>query len=610
MMPDFEIILSDSSRISKREYATSSLTHSSSYGQAYAVSLNIVGADARALEESGLLREGAVLWKVKTGFDGKLTQIAKNLTIGDTKYKAATRELTVNAYGVSWRLRNSQKSTRKLTAKTYADAALEIAKIWGVPVVIGKGAYQPFIPKEAKSGKTPTPTISTNASSSSNAAVLRACNAIIAGDLTGITSNTRNEVNWCAQLVRQVVERGLGLGAMRWALAREALRVDQNEENNGRDANDYAQAAKNLKWTTNVLEPGCLLYQENVSLPFGHISIYVGSVSGVPSVLENTTVSRGIAIPGAPKIRLTSLAAFGAYTLISTPNTPSKILPADALGGSSATVTASAPRAEQVDGGQREVIQKGKSDWNLLTELAREIGYVLTETPDGSSLYFGPGLEVGARDRLLLVLGEYQDANAGIIAPNILDFEISRQLHHIPTEVLVTGYDGRKRFVQVVSVQDLAQYHKVTLEGNTQTTPTTDALGNSSSTVTATAPVQQATNGQTVQQSAEDFANKPISSLLSGTPYTNRFVIGQTSNKGDARDRALSALALERLRLETVSIPMPGDPRFVAGGEVLVRGSEIPTRDQGLWLLRDVQGMISDSSYKMDLTLNRNVEGA
>ncbi len=567
MMPDFEIILADSKRISKREYNVSSFTHKSGFGQSYAVNITIVGQDAFDLEESGLLREGAVLWKVRAGYVGDLVQIAKNLTIADSTYKARTRELSVNAYGVSWRLRNSGKRSLKLAAKTYADAAKEIAARWGLPIMIGAGAYQPLQEAKPKSTAPRTPIISSNATTSTaNAAVLRVANQVVAGDLAGITPDTRTKTGWCAQLVRQVVERALGVGIMQWKLAQESIRVDDNEEDNGTDANDYAQAAKNLGWAKNTLEAGDIIYQQTVSLPWGHVAIYLGLVSGVPSVLENTTANRGIPVPGAPMIRVTPLSAFGAYDLISTPDTPNRT---DALGGTSKTVTASLPQAV-LEAGQRSAIQKRETDWAILTKLATEIGYVATESSDGSSLYFGPGLEVGKRERAVLVMGEY--TNPGFVNANISDFVVSRQLHSIPSEVLVTGYEAGKRFTQLVSVADLV-------------------------------------SSQTVTESVGDVADKPISSLLAGGAYKNRLVIGVTASKNDAKPRALSALALERLKLESAQIPMPANPRIIAGAEVLVKGTAIPKPNQGLWIVREVQGSITNSSYTMDLQLNRNTGG-
>jgi hypothetical protein len=601
MMPDFEIILADSKRISRREYNISSFTHKSGFGQSYAVNITIVGKDAFDLEESGLLREGAVLWKVRAGYVGDLVEVAKNLTIADSTYTAKTRELSINAYGVSWRLRNSGKRSLKLAAKTYVDAAKEIAARWGLPIMIGAGAYQPLQEAKPKSTAPRAPAISSNATTSTaNAAVLRVANQVIAGDLAGITADTRTKTGWCAQLVRQVVERALGVGKMQWKLAQESIRVDDNEEDNGTDANDYAQAAKNLGWATNALEPGNILFQQTVSLPWGHVGIYLGLVSGVPSVLENTTANRGVAVPGAPMIRVTPLSAFGAHDLISTPDTPNRT---DALGGSSKTVTASLPQAA-LEAGQRSAIQKRETDWAILTKLATEIGYVATESSDGSSLYFGPGLEVGKRDRAVLVMGEYTDTK-GFVNANISDFVISKQLHSIPTEVLVTGYEAGKRFTQLVSVSDLVSSQTVS---ETPQTKPTDALGGSGSGVTATLPTQTPTT-TTEAPNVGDVADKPISSLLSGSAYKNRLVIGVTASKNDAKPRALSALALERLKLESAQIPMPANPRIIAGAEVLVKGTAIPKPDQGLWLVREVQGNITESSYTMDLQLNRNIGG-
>jgi hypothetical protein len=441
MVPNFEIIISDSKRLRKKEFNAISITHKGSYGVAFQLGIRAVGEDALELFESGWLKKGTTIWRVRAGYDidqdlgttDDLVQIAKNLTVGDVTYKCSTKELTVNAYGVSWRLRNSSKRVASLAGKTYADCAKEVSSRWDVPIRIAGGAYK------------------------------------------------------------------------------------------------------------------ALQAQGTVANP--------------------------------------------------TPPQP----PRDAAGGALPGITA---RAAQGNSTGRTVQQKSETDWNLLAKLGREIGFVITETPDGSSLYFGEGLEIGARPRIPLILGSYT-TNGQKLEGNIQEFTVSSQLHNVPTEVLVTSIRGRTRTQQVVTVQELAEYHQVTDTPKKPTTPPRDAAGGALPGVTATAVAPTAPQATGQRRSAADFEDKPLSDLLGSTPYSNRLILTGAAT-GDARQRAINALALERLRLETGTVTMPADPKIVPGTEVIVRGDLIPKPLQGVWLVRDVSAELGSAGYSMTLTVCRN----
>lgn len=783
--PDFELLMATGDTVRRQfgvDGSVSDLEWHAGYGQAFQLSVTISGTEARTLRDKNVFRTGTVIWKAFAGFRRDLTVIARNLTIGQIGFDSDSRnaKLRVDAFGVSWRLRNSGKRTRVLKATSYAGAIEEVAALHGVTVRIGANAYQPV--KEAKKDQTPgtnsvTPTIETSSTvnlPAANQAVIAEALRKAAGDDAGLDHNSRNVPEWCASFVRQVVERALGL-ENRWELSAEAYRQDVSHENNGKDANDYASAARALGWVVRDLIPGCILYAEGVSLPRGHIAIYVGLVSGVPSVLENTTQNRGIPVFGSGPVRLTPLSSWDTITLVSSPARPVKGTEtgqANATGpnvvkGFSSDGVTGVSKSSGVAQGRKPVIQKNEDDWSFLEGLARQIGYVIAETPDGGALYCGPGLEVGNRDRFYLVHGLFSTDGASIPA-NVESFSTTQTLHGIPTEMLITGWEGRQRFEILVSTDDLAARHKVKLPPAESDEPTSTNSSSSTSTskpvTTLNAPsrntswqgelerltggkndlyyaartiiflessdnplavgglnrngtrdyglfqlnsagqgagmtedqmldfstnlrvglepirrvvqkyprlkglelvlavlndgpsggaghrsiiinnldvasaYQVVTKGKSagssapsnvvdgfapvgvtgVQKSnaapitsdtldalgAENFADKPIRGLIDVLDG-RRAVLGDATNPRDARERALDALALERLRLVEANVSMPGEPRITVGSEVIVAGSRIPKPDAGLYVVMKSSGSIG-SNFLTQLTLNRN----
>jgi hypothetical protein len=141
--------------------------------------------------------------------------------------------------------------------------------------------------------------------------VLAAAMFVVAGDPKGLSQTTQREPNYCAQLVREVIERALG----QWPTAVEALRL-ANRRGRVRWATDYLDAAKQLNLTHNEApRPGDVLYwaYQAGGLNYGHTGIFLGAVNGIPSVLENTNAKRGKSplFPQSP-VRVTALSEMGA----------------------------------------------------------------------------------------------------------------------------------------------------------------------------------------------------------------------------------------------------------------------------------------------------------
>lgn len=652
--PDFEVYLSSGQRLTKTEFASSSLSYTSAYGQAAQYTLSIVGDDAARLEASKLLSEGVVMREVKAGYrDDELVLLGRNLLIWESQFEAdevGGDQLTVTAYGCSQYVRQSGQRTEVLVSKTYAEAAKEVAARWGLPIRIGAGAYRAIPEKSAAQTASSVPDLPPipnggilTASSLANTQVLGMARRVAQGSDIGLDDAAKFKPNWCAWLVRQVVEKAIG---GRWAVSQDVYAVTQyNDDVDGTNANDYAQSSRRLKLDhPGPPQPGDILFAEGVSLPWGHIGIFLGEYNGVPSVLENTRANRGVGCYGATsRARVTPLANWDAVTLIaravkppaSTVGTSAAAAPKPAgdassgLGGKGVTATSkpgTAPRGDSKP--RRMVMQENESDWDFLTKIGREIGYIVSETDFGDELYFGPGLEIGARDRYLLVRGEYSVDGVDIPA-NISGLTAKRSLYGIPAELVVTGWENGKKFALVISPEDLADRQKIEqpVAAQAQTpkagqptsgtpAPSGDAssgLGGTGLTATSKASSVPAAPPKTpksksVSLGQQNFASSQVATLVSGAyPTVKRRVLGGASSKLDALERGLEALALEQLRYQEVEIKVFGIPTLRAGNEVVLQGSGIPESLHGLYLVRQVGGDVSgQSGYEMSVTLNRN----
>lgn len=268
---------------------------------------------------------------------------------------------------------------------------------------------------------------------------------------------------------------------------------------------------------------------------------------------------------------------------------------------------------------RKAIYQENEDDFSFLRKLGDEIGYVLSETELGDALYFGPGLEVGSRERYILVRGEFQ-YDGGQIPANIGTIAAQRSLYGVPSEIVVTGFDGDKQFAMLISTDDLAARHKITTVQTTTTgtstaAPSGDAAaGFIDSSFTGEIASFDTGSPKTTTKKIErdanvgDFAGKLVADLLQGAyPVAKRLILGGSSSQLDARAQALESLALAQLRFQEVLIAMHGIAGIKPGHEILVLGSKIPRDLRGLYLVREVGGNVdSESGFDMQLTLARN----
>lgn len=459
--PDWTVYLSTGRAITKAEWAGSSLSYQAGYGQTAEYVLTLSGELVRELYDSGELEQGLYMREVWAGYEGELELIARDLLIWDDRYASSAEEgdtLTLTAYGCLQKLMQSGERTLKLAARTYAQAAQEVAARHGLKIRVGAGAYQP-IP------------------------------------------------------------------------ARQGGESD-------------AQA---------------------VSTPSGDLS------SGLAGARVTGSVRAAEGSQGATQTR-------------------------------------------------KAIYQEGESDYEFLSKLGREIGYVLAESDLGDELYFGPGLEVGARPRYLLVGGEYS-VDGRIIAPNVGSLEAVRTLWGIPAELVVTGVEKGQRFALLVTPDDLAERVKITAKGASSpnggmsASPKGDlSSGLAGTGITGTVRTNSA--GQAVDAqgryvrttaSAGDFASKRVAELLRAAGFAPRRVLGGASSRLDALERGLEALALEQLRFQEVTVSIYGIPSLKPGNEVILEGSRIPKALKGLYLIREVSGAQDpETGFDMKLVLNRN----
>lgn len=129
-------------------------------------------------------------------------------------------------------------------------------------------------------------------------------------------------------LTRQVAEHGLGLpdtGFYRW-VATKAEPVPHP----GYWARDAQKSMRHLGWGVALanIVPGAIVCNSRVSKPYGHIGIYMGTVTVTDAkgvrrvltdvVLENTDSSRGYRLGGA--VALTDLGRFDPDEVFVVPN--------------------------------------------------------------------------------------------------------------------------------------------------------------------------------------------------------------------------------------------------------------------------------------------------
>jgi phage protein D len=269
---------------------------------------------------------------------------------------------------------------------------------------------------------------------------------------------------------------------------------------------------------------------------------------------------------------------------------------------------------------KKDLYQSGENDWAFLEKLAKQIGYIIAETPLGNALYFGPGLEVGERTRTLLVRGQYQ-AGADRIAPLVKSISGERRIDGIPEEIVVTGIENGRRFALIVTPDDLAARHKVQLVPVKPVTPSTsqnpNQLAGSSQDVSGSA---RAANGQprdeqgrfistgTRDAGAQDFAGSQVGTLLRAAKLPGiRRVYGGATREMGAKDSALEKLALMNLRYQQTSLGLAlGVPVIVAGTEIELQGSRIPAPYAGLHLVTEDRHEINETGYFTSLETARN----
>lgn len=458
--PDWTVYLSTGRAITKAEWAGSSLSYQAGYGQTAEYVLTLSGELVRELYDSGELEQGLYMREVWAGYEGELELIARDLLIWDDRYASSAEEgdtLTLTAYGCLQKLMQSGERTLKLAARTYAQAAQEVAARHGLRIRVGPGAYRPIPQKDQDAGAPAPP-------------------AGAGGDLSS------------------------GLAGQ-----------------------------------------------------------------GVTAAAKPSEGSRAAGQP------------------------------------------------------RKAIYQEGESDYEFLSKLGREIGYVLAETDLGDELYFGPGIEVGARPRYLLVGGEYS-VEGRVIAPNVGSLEAARTLWGIPAELVVTGVEKGQRFALLVTPDDLAERVKITtLKGGASSSNGGAPQGDLSSGLAGagvTGTVRANSAGQAVDAqgryvrttaSAGDFASKRVAELLRASGFAPRRVLGGASSRLDALERGLEALALEQLRFQEVAITIYGIPSLKPGLEVILEGSRIPKALKGLYLVREVSGAQDpEAGFDMKLVLNRN----
>jgi phage protein D len=270
---------------------------------------------------------------------------------------------------------------------------------------------------------------------------------------------------------------------------------------------------------------------------------------------------------------------------------------------------------------KKDLYQSGENDWAFLEKLAKQIGYIIAETPLGNALYFGPGLEVGERPRLLLVRGQYQ-AGSDRIAPLVKSISGERRIDGIPEEIVVTGIENGRRFALIVTPDDLAARHKVQLAPvkppiNPSATQNPNQLAGSSQDITGSA---RAANGQprdaqgqfistgTRDAGAQDFAGSQVGTLLRAAKLPGiRRVYGGATREMGAKDSALEKLALMNLRYQRTSLGLAlGVPVIVAGTEIELQGNRIPQPYAGLHLVTEDRHEINETGYFTRLETARN----
>lgn len=633
--PEFEVLISGGLLLNRASFPSSSLSYEGAYGQTAVYTLTIAGDSAFMLRNSGALGIGLRMAEVYGGYRfDEMPLLAQNLIIWEAAYSSDSESgqtLTVTAYGCSQLLRQSGQRTERLAAKTYAQAAREIAGRWGLKIRIGPGAYMPLPEKtDAEAERIANlPSSVAGPNTQGNTRVALEAQKVANGQrIPSLTDDTLSQTGLCFRLVRQVVERGLGLGVGQWEVARLAERLAQNDGDRveERHANNAYEASRRLGLLkSGPIQPGDILFQPDaLPQPEGHVGIYLGN----NLVLENTTAIRGSVVLGSA-IRVTPLAQFGAYQAAyplplerSEKATPPASQPTTLARTAGVTVTSNSTENEQAAVNRRVILQENETDWELLSKLGADIGYIVSETELGDELYFGPGLEIGSRDRYILVHGEYRHGQQDIPA-NVSGVSSSTTLYGIPAEVVVTGIEKGKRFSLIVTPDQLADRQRVRLEenqtqqaerGNFRTSTPAVLIQTDSVTVSASSSQPEGTlgpteeSGKVVTEGAADFAGRKVAALLRGAyPTARRLVLGGASSRADAWQRGLEALALENLRFQEVQVTMFGIPQIKPGHEVVLVGSKVPASDSGLYLVRTVGGEMSgEGGYSMTLTLVRN----
>jgi hypothetical protein len=602
----------------------------------------IVFSEGHDLLESASLKYGIRLAEIRAGFDDDLKLIARDAMIWSDSYQINTQDgetYAVGANGCIEFLRASGKRTVQLQAKTYADALIEVAARHGLKVRIqGKGA-KAVIPLEESKTVTPppqnpvtppsatTPITSPLANlSKANQAVLGAARRIAAGLNLGngvLTTTAKFEPNYCARFVREVVEFALG---ERWGVYSKASVIATLDQIEGTNAIDYLEAARALGLQRKgVLKPGDILFQDNVSLPYGHISIYIGDWNGVPSVVENTSANRGVDPYGSgTRVRVTALSSFGAYSFAASPeredptSNPTPAQTVDPASGLASNGVKATPKNEGANRPRTAVWQANQNDWDFLENLAAKIGYIITETEFGDELFFGLGLEESDGLEPVLVLGEYH-AGGQAVTSNVISIKSDRMIWGIPSEIIVTGIENGKHFTQIVTTDDLLERHKVDPEVTTSSsktpTPSTNAAkGLTTPGVTATAKNQTTTsNGQKTKpktsKASNNFVGKTISELLKGANQTGvRYTVSGASSVNDARERGLETLAISQLWFQVLTVEIIPNFSLRPGQYVTLQGSRIDPKLKGRYLIRELSGAIDGNGASMTLTLNRNTE--
>jgi cell wall-associated NlpC family hydrolase len=645
VFPVFEIFLENGGKL--YSVKGSSLSYQLGYGQTSAYTLTANG-DA-ALELEATLTEGSVLKEIYAGYrDTRLELLARNIVIWETDFGVdASSGLSFSAYGYgcSQFLRNSGQRTERLIASSYANAVREVCARWGLKVTIAEGASVQIENSSELFSQEPDglPALgSPEETSEGNLKVLTSAMAVARGErIPRLSDDTVNEPGWCAQLVRQVVEHGLGIAPFSWPVAVEAGKLAPNDGDaiQARTANNYARACQLMGLSQpgpqRPPQPGDIVFNETTALPFGHVAIYLGEINGIPSILENASSDRGTPPLGYGRIRVSPLSAMGTITTVAravpltesekpvTETQPSIVAKTD-------EVTATA-KPNLVNLEKRMIAQEDESDWDFLGRLGREIGYIISENYLGDELVFSPGLAVGSRPRNLLVMGNYQ-VNGNVIPANLQRVNSRRSFYNIPSEVIVTGVEKNgERFSLILTANDLAERQKVALEklAKERQNALQTAFAESAETKASeeTKVVAKLTDGGTATPKAEllelpektpesetasdlefsDLAANQVGVILGSLyPGSKRLVLGGSSSKLEAEARGLEALALESLRFQEVSCDLAGLPELQLGSEAILQGSLLPSTLTGLYVVLSINGEIGENGYSMSLKLNRN----